>query len=158
MSNSVPMTRVGYDNLKLELKRLKSVVRPEITRAIEEARAHGDLSENAEYHAAKEKQSFNEGRIAELESHLATAEIIDPEKLSGERVVFGAHVTIVDADTEEETTYQIVGVPEADMKQMKISVTAPLARALIGKSLGDEVVLKRPKGDRYFEITGVEFK
>lgn len=158
MAEKVPMTVLGYQKLKDELKHRKSVDRPAITAAIEEARAHGDLSENAEYHAARERQSFNEGRIMELESKLALAEIIDPSALSGERVVFGATVTIIDAETEEERTYQIVGVDEADSKENKISVTSPIARALIGKSVGDEVTVRSPKGETVFEIGAVQFR
>lgn len=158
MSDKVPMTVLGYQKMKDELKHRKTVDRVAITAAIEEARAHGDLSENAEYHAAKERQSFNEGRIMELESKLAQAEIIDPSTLSGERVVFGATVTIIDAETEEERTYQIVGVDEADSKENKISVTSPIARALIGKSVGDEATVRSPKGETVYEIGAVQFR
>lgn len=158
MSDREPMTRRGYDALKAELKQLKTVERPEISKAIEIAREHGDLSENAEYHAAKEKQSFIEGRIAEIDSKLATAEIIDPDKLSGDRVVFGATVTVLDLDTDEEVTYQIVGTDEVDAKIGRISYTAPVARSMIGKSVGDEVTVRLPrKGERTLEIVGVEF-
>jgi len=152
------MTVEGQRRLRAELKHLKSVVRPATSKAIEVARAHGDLKENAEYHAAKEKQSFVEGRIKEVESKLALAEVIDPTKLKGDRVVFGAIVMLIDADTEEESTYQIVGVDEADMKDGKISVTAPLARAMIGKNVGDEVEMKSPKGgSRFYEVGSVNF-
>jgi len=157
VSNRVPMTVDGHRKLKEELRHLKSVVRPAVTHEIEAARAHGDLSENAEYHAAKEKQSFTEGRIKELESKLALAEIIDPSKLSGERVVFGATVTLFDPDSEEETKYQIVGVDEADLKANKVSVTSPIARALIGKIVGDEVQVRAPGGNRAYEIAAVDF-
>src|SRR5262245_61467014 len=138
-ADKVPMTVHGYNALKEELKKLKSVDRIEISKAIEVARAHGDLSENAEYSAAKERQAFIEGRIQEIDSKLAMAEVIDPSKLSGERVVFGATVTLSDTETEDEVTYQIVGLDEADLKHGKISVTSPMARAMIGKSKGDEV-------------------
>ena len=157
MSDRVPMTVIGHRRLKDELKQLKSVERPRISKEIEVARAHGDLSENAEYHAAKEKQGFIEGRIREIDSRLALAEIIDPTRLSGERVVFGATVTLIDAETEDEVTYQIVGLDEADLKDKKISVSSPLARAMIGKSVGDEVEVRSPKGPRLYEVTGVEF-
>ncbi|MEM1026276.1 MAG: transcription elongation factor GreA [Myxococcota bacterium] len=158
MSDREPMTTKGYQQLKDELKDLKSVQRPKVSKEIEEARAHGDLSENAEYHAAKEKQSFIEGRIKEIESKLALAEIIDPTSLSGEKVVFGATVTIMDLESEEESRYQIVGVEEAEIKEGKISVTAPIARALIGRSVGDEVKIQLPKkGAKEFEILEVEF-
>ncbi len=158
MSDREPMTRRGYDLLKKELKQLRSVERPAITAAIEEARAHGDLSENAEYHAAKEKQSFIEGRIAEIDSKLALAEIIDPTTLSGDKVVFAATVTVMDTDSEEEATYQIVGTDEVDAKAGLISFTAPVARALIGKSVGDLVTVRLPrKGEKEYEIVRVEF-
>lgn len=157
MADKVPMTVLGYQKLKEEVKRLKSVDRPETSKAIEVARAHGDLSENAEYTAAKEKQSFIEGRIAEIESKLALAQVIDPATLSGDRVVFGATVTLQDTNTEEEVTYQIVGLDEADLKAGKISVTSPMARAMIGKHEGDEFTMKSPKGDRDYEIVRVQF-
>src|SRR5687768_7581825 len=154
-----PMTVEGYQRLKDELKHLKTVARPEISKAIEVARAHGDLSENAEYHAAREKQSFIEGRILELESKLALAEVIDPKTLSGKKVVFGATVKLLDCESEDEITYQIVGDDEADLKQGKISVKAPLARALIGQSVGEIVTIKNPKkGDREYEILTVRFE
>ncbi len=152
------MTKKGYELLKKELKHLRSVERPATTAAIEEARAHGDLSENAEYHAAKEKQSFIEGRIAEIDSKLALAEIIDPTKLSGDKVVFGATVTVMDTDSEEEARYQIVGTDEVDVKNGLISYTAPVARSLIGKSVGDAVTVRLPrKGEKEYEIVRVEF-
>lgn len=158
MSDKVPMTVRGYNALKDELKKLKSHDRPEISKAIEIARGHGDLSENADYSAAKERQSFIEGRILDVESKLALAEVIDPSKLSGKRVVFGATVTLQDQESEEEVTYQIVGLDEADLKAGMISVTSPMARAMIGKSLGDEVSVKSPKGgSKEYEITGVQF-
>ncbi|PHR83176.1 transcription elongation factor GreA, partial [Henriciella sp.] len=133
-----PMTAEGHAALDAELKHLKSVERPAVIAAISEAREHGDLSENAEYHAAKEKQSFIEGRVAELEDKLARAEVIDVTKLKGDKVVFGATVTLIDADTEKEVTYRIVGEDEADISKGKVSVGSPIARALIGKSVGDE--------------------
>lgn len=152
------MTVLGYQKLKDEVKKLKSVDRIEISKAIEVARAHGDLSENAEYHAAKERQSFIEGRIQEIDSHLALAEVIDPASLSGDRVVFGATVTLSDVESEDEVTYQIVGLDEADLKAHKISVTSPMARAMIGKSKGDEVAVHSPKGgSKEYEIVRVEF-
>ena len=158
MSTREPMTPSGYDALKEELKRLKTVERPQTSKEIEEARAHGDLKENAEYHAAREKQSFIEGRITEIESKLALAEVIDPSTLSGDRVMFGATVTLLDVESDEETTYQIVGHDEADVKAQRISVNAPLARLCLGKHEGDEVTLRRPKsGDRTYEITKVEY-
>jgi transcription elongation factor GreA len=158
MSDRIPMTVSGYQSLKDELKKLKSVDRIEISKAIEIARGHGDLSENADYQYAKEKQSFIEGRIQELESKLALADVIDPSTLSGEKVVFGATVTLSDMETEQEVRYQIVGVDEADLKQNKISITSPIARALIGKVVGDDVTVKTPKGgEKEYEIVGVEF-
>jgi len=158
MSDREPMTVTGYAQLKDELKRLKSVERPKVSKEIEEARAHGDLSENAEYHAAKEKQSFIEGRIAEIDSKLALADVIDPTTLSGDKVVFGATVTVLDVDADEEAKYQIVGLEEADLKAGKISVTSPIARALIGKSVGDTTVVRLPKrGQKELEVVEVEF-
>ncbi len=154
MADRVPMTVAGYEKLKDELRLLKTVERPKASQAIEVARAHGDLRENAEYAAAKERQGFVEGRIQEIESRLALAEIIDPKKLSGDRVVFGATVTVSDGD--DEKVYQIVGLDEADLKQGKISVTAPIARALIGKRVGDVVTVPGPKAKEY-EVTEVKF-
>jgi len=137
---------------------LKSVERPAVIAAIAEAREHGDLSENAEYHAAKEKQSFIEGRVAELEDKLARAEVIDVTKLKGEKIVFGATVTLIDVDTEKESTYRIVGEDEADIAKGKVSITSPIARALIGKTVGDEAEVAAPGGARVYEISAVEFK
>ncbi|KYO55680.1 transcription elongation factor GreA [Tistrella mobilis] len=151
------MTLEGFDRLTAELKHLKTVARPEVINAIAEARAHGDLSENAEYHAARERQSFIEGRIAELEDKLSRSEVIDPTKLSGDRVKFGATVTVVDEETEEETSYKIVGVDEADLKIGRISVTSPMARALINKAVGETVEVATPKGRRSYEILAVSF-
>ncbi|WP_213272549.1 transcription elongation factor GreA [Hyphomonas sp.] len=154
----IPMTAEGHAALQAELKVLKSVERPSIIAAISEARSHGDLSENAEYHAAKEKQSFIEGRISELDDKLARADIIDVSKLGGAKVRFGATVTIADVDTEEEQTYKIVGEDEADVKQGKISVTSPIARALIGKEEGDEAEVAAPAGARAYEVIKVVYK
>lgn len=152
------MTAEGHAALDAELKHLKSVERPAIIAAISEAREHGDLSENAEYHAAKEKQSFIEGRVAELEDKLARAEVIDVTKLKGDKIVFGATVTLIDADTEKQATYRIVGEDEADIAKGKVSITSPIARALIGKTVGDEAEVAAPGGARLYEIEAVEFK
>ena len=153
----IPMTAEGHEALETELKTLKSVERPSIIAAIAEAREHGDLSENAEYHAAKEKQSFIEGRIAELDDKLARAEVIDLTKMTGPRVRFGATVTLIDVDTEEERIYKIVGEDEASIEAGKISVTSPLARAVIGKEEGDEAEVSAPGGAKAYEIEKVEF-
>jgi transcription elongation factor GreA len=153
----VPMTAHGHQMLEVELQRRQSQERPAIIQLISEARTHGDLSENAEYHAAKEQQSLNEGRIAELEDLLSRAEIIDVSKLTGESIKFGATVSLVDEDTEEEKTYQIVGDQEADVKEGKISISSPIARALIGKSKGDTVEVTAPGGARSYEILKVKF-
>ncbi len=153
----IPMTADGYASLERELKLRTSEERPKIIASISEARAHGDLSENAEYHAAKEAQSHNEGRIQELEDMLSRAEVIDLKKLSGDTVKFGAHVTLVDEDTEQERKYQIVGDVEADVKQGRISISSPIARALIGKGVGDSVEVTAPGGARAYEITEVRF-
>jgi transcription elongation factor GreA len=153
-----PITKQGFEKLEAELKNLKSVERPAIIEAIAEARAHGDLSENAEYHSARERQSFIEGRIMELEGRMSYAEVIDPTELSGNRVMFGATVEVVDEDTDEEFTYQIVGEYEADVDSGKLSNTAPLSRALIGKSVGDSVEVRTPKGEKAYEILDVEYK
>ena len=153
----VPMTASGFDRLQEELKHLKSVERPTVIRMIAEAREHGDLSENAEYHSARERQSFIEGRVMEIEDKISRAEVIDVSKLSGEIVKFGALVTLIDEDTEEENTYQIVGQHEADINQGFISITAPLARALIGKRSGDSVEVTTPGGSKAYEITKVAF-
>lgn len=152
----VPMTPRGAAALKEELARLKEE-RPKISREIGVAREHGDLSENAEYHAAKEKQGLNEAKIRDLEDKLSRAEIIDPKKLSGEKIKFGATVTLTNLDTDEEVSYQIVGADEADIDQGRISISAPLARSLIGKTIGDEVVVKLPAGDRRYEVGAVEY-
>lgn len=153
----VPMTGAGHVALQEELQRRQSVDRPEIIQAIAEARAHGDLSENAEYHAAKEQQSLNEGRVSELEDLLSRAEIIDVSKLSGDTVKFGATVELADEDTDEESKYQIVGDQEADVKLGKISISSPIARALIGKSEGDSAEVSAPGGSKSYEILSVKF-
>jgi transcription elongation factor GreA len=152
------MTGPGLQRLEEELRQLKSEERPAVIRAIAEARTHGDLSENAEYHAARERQSFIEGRIAELEEIVSSAEVIDPTTLSGDSVKFGAHVRLVDEETEKETSYQIVGMHEADIKQGRLSISSPLAKALIGKKIGDSVSVPAPGGDRSYEILGVRFR
>jgi transcription elongation factor GreA len=153
-----PMTVLGYAALEAELKRRQQEDRPRIIAAISEARSHGDLSENAEYHAAKESQSHNEGRIAELEDKISRAEVIDVSKLSGETIKFGATVTLIDEDTEEDKTYQIVGENEADVKEGKVSITSPIARALIGKKVGDAVEVNTPGGGKSYEVTAVAYK
>lgn len=152
----IPMTRAGHGALDSELRHLKSVERPSVIRAIAEAREHGDLSENAEYHAARERQSFVEGRIKELESILSRAEVIDPSKFSG-GIKFGATVTLVDDDTEEERTYQIVGEAEADIDRGLLNIRSPLARALIGKDEGDSVEVRTPGGEKSYEIVSIRF-
>ena len=150
------MTRTGFQNLEAELKELKSVERPAIIKAIAEAREHGDLSENAEYHSAREKQSFIEGRIKELEGIISLAEVIDPSKLSG-AIKFGATIDIVDEDTDEEKTFQIVGETEADIENGKLNIKSPLARALIGKDVGDSVEVRTPGGEKYYEILDIKY-
>lgn len=154
----IPMTATGYQRLEAELKNLKSVERPSVIRAISEAREHGDLSENAEYHAAKERQGWIETRILEVEDKLSRAEVIDVSKLSGDKVKFGATVVLADEDTDEESTYQIVGADEADIKAGLLSITAPLARALVGKSSGETVEVSTPSGAKAYEIVSVAFK
>ena len=154
----MPITGKGFAALEEELKKRQQVERPRIIEAISEARAHGDLSENAEYHAAKENQSLNEGRIMELESMIARAEIIDVSKLSGDKVKFGATVKLVDEDTEQEKVYQIVGDPEADVKSGRVSISSPVARALIGKGVGDTVEVTTPGGGKSYEIVEVAFR
>ena len=152
------MTVEGYKALETELQRLKSQERPRIIQAIAEARAHGDLSENAEYHAAKEAQGMNEAKVAELEDKLGRADVIDPTKLSGDSVKFGATVELVDEDTDEEVTYKLVGDLEADVKSGKVSISSPIARALIGKAVGDSVEVTTPKGSRSYEILKISWK
>ncbi|WP_306250483.1 transcription elongation factor GreA [Parvularcula sp. IMCC14364] len=153
-----PITKQGYEKLEADIKHLKSVERPAIIEAIAEARAHGDLSENAEYHSAKERQGWIEGQIMELEDKYTRAQVIDVTKLSGEKVVFGATVTIADEDTDEEKTYQIVSDFEADLDMGRISISSPIARALIGKEEGDSAEVAAPGGSRSYEVIGVAFK
>jgi transcription elongation factor GreA len=154
----VPMTMEGFQKLEAELHRLKSEERPRIIQQISEARSHGDLSENAEYHAAKEAQGLNEAKVAELEDKIGRAEIVDPTKLSGNTIKFGATVTLVDEDTEEKVKYKIVGDLEANLRESKISISSPIARALIGKSKGETAEVTTPKGPRSFEVLKVEWK
>lgn len=155
--NKVPMTANGFDTLKEELRWRQQEERPRIIEAIAEARSHGDLSENAEYHAAKEAQSLNEGRVGELEDFIARAEVIDLSKLSGDKIKFGATVVLVDEDTEQKKTYQIVGDTEADVKSGRISISSPIARALIGKGVGDTIEVNAPGGARGYEIVKVQW-
>ena len=157
--NKVPLTARGAEQLKAELKRLKSEDRPRIIKAIAEAREHGDLKENAEYHAAKEQQSFAEGRIQEIEAKLSNAQIIDVTQMTNNgKVIFGATVELLELDSDTQTVYQIVGEDEADIKQGRISVSSPIARALIGKSEGDEVTVSAPAGDKDYEIVEVRYE
>lgn len=157
-TDKMPMTVHGKAMLEAELKRLVHEERPSIIKAIEEARAQGDISENAEYEAAKERQSMIEGRIAEIQSKIATAEVVNPAEIKSDRVVFGATVTIADVEEEEEVTYQIVGIDEADVKAGKISIMSPIARALIGKKEGDIVVVHSPKGEKEYEVVSFKFQ
>jgi transcription elongation factor GreA len=152
------MTAPGLQRLEAELRMLKSVARPEVIRAIAEARTHGDIAENAEYHAARERQSFIEGRIAELEEIVSAVEVIDPSQLSGDQVKFGAHVRLLDEETEKESSYQIVGVYEADVKERRLSISSPLAKALIGRKVGDSISVPAPGGDRSYEILAVAYR
>src|SRR6056297_3299917 len=154
--DKIPLTRPGHTALNEELKKLKSQERPAVIRAIAEAREHGDLSENAEYHAAREKQSFIEGRVKELEAILSLADVIETSKLSGS-IKFGAIVTLVDEDTDEEKTYQIVGEPEADLEKGKLNIKSPIARALIGKEEGDSVEVRTPGGEKSYEVVSVRY-
>jgi len=156
--DKIPMTAAGHALLEAELKHCQSVERPRIIQQITEARSHGDLSENAEYHAAKEAQSHNEGRIAELEDKLARADVIDVSKMSGDTIKFGATVTLIDEDTEKKAVWQIVGEPEADAKKGRISITSPLARALVGKTKGTSVEVVAPGGAKAYEIVKVEWR
>ena len=156
--DKIPMTRGGFESLEVELKTLRSIERPAVIAAIAEARAHGDLSENAEYHAARERQSFIEGRIQELESVISAVEIIDPASLQGDTVKFGARVLLVDEDTEEEVSWQIVGHYESKVEHGRISVNSPIARALIGKAIGDSVEVHAPGGRKSYEIVEVLFE
>jgi transcription elongation factor GreA len=158
MMDKVPMTASGFQRLQDDLKHLKGSERPAIIRAIAEARDHGDLSENAEYHAARERQSFIEGQIGEIEDRISRAEVIDPSKLTGGTVKFGATVTLVDEDTDEEATYQLVGEFEADINAGLLSITSPLARALIGKQVGDNIEVTTPGGSKAYEIMKFEFR
>jgi transcription elongation factor GreA len=158
MSTTLPLTVRGKKLLDEELKKLIHVERPEVIKQIEEARSHGDLSENAEYDAAKEKQALVEGRIQDIQSKLAGAEIVDPSTLSGEKVVFGAKVKMMDLDTEDEVTYQIVGVDEADVKNGYISILSPIARGLIGKKVGDIATVASPRGEKEYEILELIFE
>ena len=153
----IPMTADGYNHLRSEVEQLKSVERPAIIRAIAEAREHGDLSENAEYHAARERQSFVEGRVAELEEKIRLAEVIDISELSGKSVKFGATIVLADEDTDEESTYQILGADEADISEGRLSITSPLSRALIGKTVGDSGEVTTPGGSKSYEIISVKF-
>jgi transcription elongation factor GreA len=155
--DKVPMTAEGYHALDEDLKRLKTVERPAVIAAIGEARLHGDLSENAEYHAAKDRQGWIEGQIAEIEDKMARAQVIDVSKLSGTQVKFGATVSVIDEDTEEKARYQIVGEHEADVKQGRVSITSPIARAMIGKESGETVEVNTPNGVKAYEITKVEW-
>lgn len=156
--DKVPMTVEGFANLEAEIKHLKAVERPRIIKAIAEARSHGDLAENAEYHAAKEQQGITEARVADLEDKLSRADIIDVSKLKGDRVMFGATVTLLDEDTEEKVKYRIVGELEANVKQGKISITSPIARALLGKRKRDVVEVSTPGGGKSYEVIRVSFK
>ncbi len=156
--DKIPMTGAGYAALENELKHRQQIERPRIIQQITDARTHGDLAENAEYHAAKEQQSLNEGRIAELEDKLARAEVIDVSKLSGDTVKFGATVTLIDEDTEQKQVWQLVGEPEADAKAGRISITSPLARALVGKKKGAQVEVVTPGGARAYEVVKVEWR
>lgn len=157
-SDRIPITVRGKAKLEEELKRLTSVERPAVIKAIEEARSHGDISENAEYDAAKERQAMIEGRIAEIQGQLVGAEIVDTSTLKSDKIVFGAHVVLTDLDTDEEVSYQIVGVDESDVKEGKISILSPLARALIGKLAGDSIQVKSPKGEKEYEVVKFFFK
>lgn len=158
MSDKMPVTSYGKTLLESELKRLLHEERPAVIRAIEEARAQGDISENAEYDAAKERQALIEGRIAELQTKIATAEVINPSEIKADRVVFGATVTILDMEEEAKTTYQIVGIDEADIKSGKISIMSPMARALIGRKTDDVITVRSPKGDKDYQVLGFIYK
>ncbi len=157
-SDRLPITVRGKAKLEEELKRLMSVERPSVIKAIEEARSHGDISENAEYDAAKERQAMVEGRILEIQGQLAGAEVVDPSQIKSTKIVFGASVVLIDLDNDEEHTYQIVGVDEADVKQGRISILSPLARALIGKTGGDNIQVKSPKGEKEYDVVRFYFE
>lgn len=157
--DKIPMTKQGHDKLSAELTDLKKVQRPQVIEDIAEARAHGDLSENAEYHAARERQSFIEGRIEELEAVMGRADVIDTDKFKGDKTIrFGAYVTVVDEETDEEHTYQIVGEYEGDIENNRVSLSAPISRALIGKTVGDSIAVSTPKGGKDYEVIAVEYK
>lgn len=158
MPDKLPMTTRGKALLEAELKKLMHEERPAVIRAIEEARAQGDISENAEYEAAKDRQGHIEGRISDIQGKLATAEVVNTSEIKADRIVFGAHVKILDVDSDEESSYQIVGVDEADVKNGMISILSPIARALIGKKKGDAVVVQSPKGDKEYEVINFEYK
>jgi len=151
------MTPEGYRRLEEELRRLRTAERPAVVRAIAQAREHGDLSENAEYHAARERQSFIEGRMAELEDKVSRAEVIDPAQVSGDKVMFSAQVTVVDEESDEEARYRIVGQDESDIAEGRLSVASPMARAMIGKSVGDQIEVDAPGGARYYEIVKIDY-
>lgn len=157
MIQRIPMTQQGHDRLSEELKRLKSIERPAVIKAIAAAREHGDLSENAEYHAARERQGFIEGRVLELQDTLGRAEVIDVSTLSGSKIMFGATVNLIDEDTDEEVTYQIVGGIESDIEKGRLSIESPVAKALLGKEEGDSVEVSTPRGSRFFEVAGVSY-
>ena len=158
MSQSLPMTKEGYENLKQELKTLITVERPKVVQAIAEARGHGDLSENAEYDAAKERQAFIEGRIQELNDKIARSQVIDPATIESDKIVFGATVTLFDVDADKEVTYQLVGEEEADIKLGRISITSPVGKALIGHRVDDEVRIQVPSGVRLYEVVDIQYK
>ncbi len=158
MSNQIPMTRTGFERLQEELKHLIRVERPRVVEAIAEARSHGDLSENAEYDAAKDRQSFIEGRIQELNDKIARAQVIDPAQIDSDKIVFGATVTLYDTENDTEVTYQIVGEDEADIKQGKISVTSPVGKALIGHRVDDEIAIQVPSGTRIYEVVDIRYE
>ncbi len=155
--DKVPMTPEGFRRLEEELRRLRTVERPAVVRAIAQAREHGDLSENAEYHAARDRQSFIEGRMAELEDKVSRAEVIDPAQVSGDKVMFSAQVTVVDEESDEEASYRIVGQDESDIAEGRLSVASPMARAMIGKSVGDQIEVDAPGGARYYEIVKIDY-
>ena len=155
--DKVPMTPEGYRRLEEELRRLRTVERPAVVRAIAQAREHGDLSENAEYHAARDRQSFIEGRMAELEDKVSRAEVIDPSLISGDKVMFSAQVTVVDEESDEEACYRIVGQDESDIAEGRLSVASPMARAMIGKSVGDQIEVDAPGGARSYEIVKIDY-
>jgi transcription elongation factor GreA len=157
MMEKIPMTADGYERLQIELKRLKTTERPAVIQALAEAREHGDLSENAEYHAARERQGFIEGRVRELDDKIARAEVIDVSKISGNEVKFGAIVALADEDTEAESTYQLVGADEADVANGLLSITSPLGRALIGKIVGDSILVNTPAGQKSYEIVSIKY-